>query len=99
MTMEGIFRLNFIFYLDIPLTQLFSKAEIFDCKLFSFCLKTIEIQRKDCVKTHFWKSQNQISQLWKIIGSKNLEVFLGTIEGISWPNIKNHLIIPLKVWL
>ena len=33
------------------LTQLFSKAEIFDFKVSSFCMKTIEIQRKDCVKT------------------------------------------------
>ena len=43
------------------------------------------------------KLYNQISQLWKKIESNNLEVFLRTIEGISRPNIKNHLIIPLTI--
>ena len=39
---------------------------------------------------------NQISQLWEIIGSKKLEIFLRAMEGICRPNIKNYLIIPLK---
>ena len=40
--------------------------------------------------------QNQISLLWRIIGSKICEVLLRTIEGICRPNIKNYLIFPLR---
>ena len=41
--------------------------------------------------------QNQIPQLWTIIGSKNLAIFLTTITGICRPKIKNYLIIPLSL--
>ena len=78
------------------MNQFFSKSEIFD----------FEISKNESLHSLYdefllfssknLKFQNKISQLWKIILSKNLEVFLRTIEGIRRLNIKNYLITPLS---
>ena len=71
------------------LAQLFTKVEVFDFEISKKSLKVLTLNFY-FFQAKVGKFQNQISQFWKIFGSRYLKFVLRTIEGICRPNVKNY---------